>query len=247
MDVDHHSNNHRSKNWRAYAWEFVMLFMAVFCGFLAEYYLEHRIENEKGKQYVQSMIEDIISDSTKINETLLQTKNQALGLDSLSLLVSSPPYSDSTTKTIYFLMLKYTEMIYQVDFTKRTISQLRNSGGMISIPNKTSADEITRYSELVEEVEAQGENYTRNGIYEILKLNNKIFETRYRRGLDIENFFKQSHNINLANNDKTLLAEYANLTYLTSMTLMNYNNKLVSLQAQIPKTIEILKRANHIE
>src|SRR5687767_2995927 len=45
MEVHHHSHPHGHKNWRTYAWEFAMLFLAVFCGFLAEYFLEHRIEN----------------------------------------------------------------------------------------------------------------------------------------------------------------------------------------------------------
>jgi hypothetical protein len=247
MEVHHHSHSHGNKNWRTYVWEFVMLFLAVFCGFLAEYFLEHRIENERGKQYVQSMIEDIASDSTKISERLLKTKKQASGLDSLSLLISNPPYNDSTIRNIYFLMLKYTEIIYDVDFTKRTIAQLRNSGGMRLIPNKISADEITRYSELVEKVETQGEIYAKNGIYEILKLNNKIFETRYRRGLNIDNFFIKSHTVKLVSNDENLLIEYANLTYSTSQVLTNYNNRLADLQAQIPKIIAILKKANHIE
>jgi hypothetical protein len=29
-----------------------MLFLAVFCGFLAEYQLEHKIEKERGRQYL---------------------------------------------------------------------------------------------------------------------------------------------------------------------------------------------------
>ena len=45
-------------------------FLAVFCGFLAEYFLEHRIEKEKGKQYVQSMMTDMKSDSAKIEKAL---------------------------------------------------------------------------------------------------------------------------------------------------------------------------------
>jgi hypothetical protein len=247
MEVHHHSHSHGNKNWRTYAWEFGMLFLAVFCSFLAEYFLEHRIEKERGRQYVQSMIEDIASDSIKISERLMKTKKQALGLDSLSLLISNPPYNDSTIKHIYVLMLKYTEVIYDVDFTKRTISQLRNSGGLRLIPNKTSADEITRYSELVEKAEIQHENYAKNGIYEILKLNNKIFEIRFRRGLSIDNLFTKTHTVKLANNDENLLMEYANLTYSTSMVLTNYNIKLADLQAQIPKTIAILKEANHME
>ena len=41
MEVHHHAHDpaepHHKKNWKSYFWEFLMLFLAVFCGFLAEY------------------------------------------------------------------------------------------------------------------------------------------------------------------------------------------------------------------
>lgn len=37
MEVHHHAHHeHGKKNWKSYFWEFLMLFLAVFCGFLAE-------------------------------------------------------------------------------------------------------------------------------------------------------------------------------------------------------------------
>jgi hypothetical protein len=55
MEVHHHAHNpaalHHKKNWKSYFWEFLMLFLAVFCGFFAEYQLEHKIEKNRGKQY----------------------------------------------------------------------------------------------------------------------------------------------------------------------------------------------------
>ena len=36
-----------------------MLFLAVFCGFLAEYQLEHKIEKDREKVYMQNMLEDL--------------------------------------------------------------------------------------------------------------------------------------------------------------------------------------------
>jgi len=47
MEVHHHAHQAEKKNWKSYFWEFLMLFLAVFCGFLAEYQLEHKIEKEK--------------------------------------------------------------------------------------------------------------------------------------------------------------------------------------------------------
>ena len=36
-----------------------MLFLAVFCGFLAEYKLEQTIERHREKEYMQLMVEDL--------------------------------------------------------------------------------------------------------------------------------------------------------------------------------------------
>ena len=69
MEVHHHSHlatgeTHSSrKKWTHYFWEFLMLFLAVFCGFLTEFQLEHKIEKEKGKQYIQSVYEDLKEDT----------------------------------------------------------------------------------------------------------------------------------------------------------------------------------------
>ena len=48
MEVHHHSHT-PGKKWAHYFWEFLMLFLAVFCGFLAENFREHQVEKKKGK------------------------------------------------------------------------------------------------------------------------------------------------------------------------------------------------------
>jgi hypothetical protein len=245
----HHLHHAPGKRIWHYFYEFLMLFLAVFCGFLAENFREHRLEKERGNQYVRSMIEDIISDSTKINQTLEFTKKQQLGLDSLSVLFDNPPYNDSTIKGMYILMLKYTMNDANVVLTKRTVSQLKNSGGMRLISNKISADEITKYTEGAEDIESQGDFFKNIELNEIIKLNNQIFYLKYIKGVTRKNInsFMMKAPIKLVNNNENLLIEYSNQLFFTSGVLINYNNKLTSFKAEIPKTIEILKKENHIE
>ena len=66
MEVHHHAHTARKK-WTHYFWEFLMLFLAVFCGFLAEYQLEHKIEKDRAKQYVYSLYEDLKTDTARLN------------------------------------------------------------------------------------------------------------------------------------------------------------------------------------
>ena len=249
MEIHHLAHREEKKTWKSYAWEFLMLFFAVFCGFLAQNFLEHRLEKEKGNQYVQSMIEDIISDSIKINQTLDFTIKQQLSLDSLSELFDNPPYNDSTIKRMYILMLKYTMNEAGVALTKRTVSQLKNSGGMRLISNKISADEITKYSEGEEAIELQGDYFKNMAINETIKLNKQIFYFKYIKGVTRKNIdsFMMKAPIKLANSNENLLTEYSNQLFFTSGVLRNYNNKLTNFKAGIPKAIEILKKENNIE
>ena len=53
MEVHAHTHTPRKK-WTHYFWEFLMLFLAVFCGFLAENQREHFIEHRREKEYHES-------------------------------------------------------------------------------------------------------------------------------------------------------------------------------------------------
>ena len=51
-------NSLKKKNWKSYFKEFFMLFLAVFCGFLAENYRESLSVQKIEKEYMLSLIED---------------------------------------------------------------------------------------------------------------------------------------------------------------------------------------------
>ena len=54
MEVHAHTHTARKK-WTHYFWEFLMLFIAVFCGFLAENQREHMVEHQREKQFMLSL------------------------------------------------------------------------------------------------------------------------------------------------------------------------------------------------
>ena len=79
MEVHAHAHTPRKK-WTHYFWEFLMLFLAVFCGFLAEYQLEHKIEKEKGKQYIRSFYHDLKTDTAEFARLLRQYEKKSSAL-----------------------------------------------------------------------------------------------------------------------------------------------------------------------
>jgi len=80
MEVHHHpiaiGSHSPRKKWTHYFWEFLMLFLAVFCGFLAEYKLEHTIERNREKQFITTLIEDLKSDTAQLTEVIPYKKRK---------------------------------------------------------------------------------------------------------------------------------------------------------------------------
>ena len=69
MEVHHHSHS-SGKKWTNYFWEFLMLFLAVFAGFLAENQREHYVENQRARQLAKNLYKEIYTDSAAIQQKI---------------------------------------------------------------------------------------------------------------------------------------------------------------------------------
>src|SRR6478752_5479644 len=147
MEVHAHTHTARKK-WTHYFWEFFMLFLAVFCGFLAENEREHYVEHQLEKQYIRSLISDLSKDTTKIQTITLMGKEAMKGLDSLVHAFDTLSVNDNDQlKKLYSLFLTWGTTSFTVTFTDRTISQLKSADGMRLIRNQKVSDKVTTYYE----------------------------------------------------------------------------------------------------
>ena len=89
MEVHHHSHTERKK-WTNYFWEFLMLFLAVFCGFLAENIREHRVEHQRAKQFARSLLNDLKEDTAALNIVIGYGNKKIKAIDSLFLQIEQP-------------------------------------------------------------------------------------------------------------------------------------------------------------
>lgn len=156
MEVHHHSHAHGKKSWKAYFWEFLMLFMAVFCGSLAEYQLEHKIEKDRERQFIGSLINDIAADTVRLENIIQFRDRRENRLDSLTFLLNNDA---SKTGDIYFHAIYVTRNI-SIRFVPSdgTIQQLKNSGGFRLIRNRKVADSISSYDVAMRNLVKQTEN-----------------------------------------------------------------------------------------
>ena len=141
MEVHAHSHTPRKK-WTHYFWEFLMLFLAVFCGFMAENFREHQIEHKREKAYITSLIKDVELDTASLHLTYNVRKTYINYFDSLVFLLRQN--DKSKLNDIYFYA-RFLGRINEFKYHDRTIQQLKSSGSLRLIRNKKAADSITIY------------------------------------------------------------------------------------------------------
>ena len=101
MEVHAHTHTPRNK-WTHYLWEFLMLFLAVFCGFLAELQLEHKVEKSREKQYMKSMVEDLKADTAMLINNIIQRQEKIMMIDSLAKLLTSSSVNKRGNDIYYY-------------------------------------------------------------------------------------------------------------------------------------------------
>ena len=142
MEVHHHTQTPRKK-WSHYFWEFFMLFLAVFCGFLAENRRESIVEKRREKEYIGSLIEDIRLDNHELHSSITLHSSVIQRIDSLFEIFKSGDWRKRTSD-IYFIIRRSTRTT-NFYYHDRTIQQLKNSGGLRLIHNIHISNEIIKY------------------------------------------------------------------------------------------------------
>lgn len=68
MEVHHHPQlKHNPKPWKEYILEYIMIFLAVMTGFVAESYREHLDEHSKEHEYVINIKKDLVRDTANLD------------------------------------------------------------------------------------------------------------------------------------------------------------------------------------
>jgi hypothetical protein len=144
-----HHVTHKKK-WTEYFLEFLMLFLAVYLGFLAENQREHMIEHKREKQFIQTFIEDLKSDTAAIRQILIFRQQKMERMDSLMNLLETQTIRGHEKELYFFGRTLIRTSRFQSN--DRTITQLKNSGALRLIRNEQAADSMISYQQLVETI-----------------------------------------------------------------------------------------------
>lgn len=83
METHHHPHVHHRTKWKEYIFQFLMLFIAVFLGSLAEYRLEHYIERQRTKTLAKDLYDELKLDSATAKYRVKQKVQRELDLEYL--------------------------------------------------------------------------------------------------------------------------------------------------------------------
>jgi len=242
MEVHHHSHTSRKK-WTHYFWEFFMLFMAVFCGFLAENEREHYVEHQREKQYIRSLINDLATDTAKIQTMTLLGKESMKGLDSLVHAFDTLSVKDNDQlEKLYSLFLTWGTTPFTVTFTDRTISQLKSAGGMRLIRNQKVSDKVTTYYEAANLCKEQVSTYYMD-MNTLIELSYKILDKLYNETSHANMILARKL---IADNPQNV-REFINRTQDLKEVINNYHELLFQMEAFAKQVITTIKKEYHLK
>lgn len=112
----HHLHNGSEKKIWHYFFEFFMLFLAVFCGFMAENFREHRVEKAREKVYMANMYADLKDDLINFSDYNRSTSEFLTTVDTLMILMKSPDKNSHLGKIFCLARVAGSngEMIYEL-------------------------------------------------------------------------------------------------------------------------------------
>jgi hypothetical protein len=231
MEVHQHGHHAGKKNWKSYIWEFLMLFFAVFCGFLAEWRLEVMIENHREQEYIHSIVEDINADVKQTDNLVVNVQSRIDLIDSLLQEITSAKIEENSNNAnkLWLSTIGFPDFVQN----DRTIQQLKSSGSLRIIRNKKVSDQIMEYDQTVRLL-----YITQNNMNTIASNN-----TLYGQFFDLIKIKNQSSKtIPLTENGKKLLNEAYSNRFFWKINLVGLKQRLIILNQKGKEVTEIIKK-----
>ena len=142
MEIHHPHHVTHKKKWGEYLLEFLMLFLAVFLGFVAENIREHSVEKNREHQYAKLLLSDLRIDSAYFNSrNLLVEERLQYHKAFYALMTDSSNPSDKQIINA-FLPVFYT---YHLEVTSVTYNQMKASGSLRLIEDEKLINELQQY------------------------------------------------------------------------------------------------------
>jgi hypothetical protein len=251
MEVHHHPHVAK-KNFKEYFLEFLMIFLAVTMGFIAENIRENINENAQGKQYIQSLVEDLESDTTRMNDIIQFDEAKINALNSMYQCYDTVTNNLKATSCMGEL-IKYSKVNRPFLLNDRTITQLANAGGY-RLLEKVDADSILAYERMYKNahdfemtIYQEAQNNVRNTLNELanFKVVSPLQNVSPLYGVDTG--ITSLNGPLLFSDDRALLNKWFNQLQLYLRVTKAQSTLLKRLQVKATNLISFYKSKHHLK
>jgi hypothetical protein len=249
MEVHAHSHTPRKK-WTHYFWEFLMLFLAVFCGFLAEYQLEHKIEKDREGEYIRSLVKDLEYDTLQFNHTISRLRRKIPYYDSVLAFLKKPEQFSYKLPFRFYIKTNL-EIIYTP--LEPTLQQLKGSGNLRLIRNKLVLDSILIYDSKIGGAFLSQNNYVVEFNKRLIAYQEKVFDDINFNSFLNDQFYENenpditAYDVELFTRDKEKRMEMSNLYIDAKATDVFYTRTLYTRKAEAEGLLALLKKEYHLK
>ena len=139
MEVHHHS--HHPKKWKEYITEFLMLFLAVSLGFMAENIREHQIEKQREIAYLKNVHEDLKLDLINIDNVFNSNTIRLQAMDTLFKIINN---NTITNEDVYYY-IRNLALRATFESSHVGLDQIKSAGGLRMVKNPEIISGIQEY------------------------------------------------------------------------------------------------------
>ena len=248
MEVHHHAHTERKK-WTHYFWEFLMLFLAVFCGFLAENQREHMVEHQREKQYMASLLSDLSGDTATLSNGIPLKLRRIGAIDSVFMFFNEHPDAKTISGQL-FRTIRRTNFDARFIRNVITINQLKNAGGMRLVRDKQIADSISSYDQRCEVTVLYNDFYIENSL-----VGNRQFEKLFNAADLLPLYIANKSGAIIANIPDSLiirintmdLNEELNFMMLEKAYARQEIGRYIEIRERAIRLMELIKKEYHFK
>jgi hypothetical protein len=253
MEVHHHGgHDHGPKTWKSYASEFFMLFFAVFCGSMAEYYLEHKIEADREKEYVRAIVTDLKKDTLAFAEVTVKGPKQTTFYNNICVAVSMFSRKRIGADSLINMFATKSDVPVAIYVNNAAFTQLKSSGGLRLIKKDSSRNAMSEYYTNAERLDDLRKLFS-SFMIEVARTNSKVIDWGVSRSPDLIAVDKSDPNFDKAayvrrltemmvyNRDPHALHELGNSYFILSNLQRSYLEGSTEQKRLAQKLLHTLK------
>jgi hypothetical protein len=226
-----------TKKWEAYLLEFVMIFLAVTLGFIAESIREHFVEKKHEKEYAISLVRDLQHDTSDIYRVMRGLDRDIARADTMISLFEKRDFKNTSGKLYYLGRRLGLRNLWRSN--DGTLQQLTYSGGLNVIGYQNVVDSIQSYTRRIKDL-VQILTLEDMEIAEYRKYQSKVFS-----GFVFDEMIRSTGGFDLKlpdNNPELMSTDKKEINDLIMQTTTVKGNRI----KQLDFMREILVKADHL-